>query len=56
VLQNLELTLHEYVRLQSQQVVYVSWNCGLFLLDMSGVGKQAKQTFSKLVSAIRGQR
>jgi len=40
VLKNLELTAHEYVRLQSQQAVNVSWNCSLFLTEMSGVQKE----------------
>lgn len=40
VLQNLELTVQEYVRLQSQQAVNVSCNCSLFLTEMSGVQKE----------------
>lgn len=40
VLQNLELTVHEYVRLQSQQAANISWNCGLFLTEMSRVQKE----------------
>jgi len=41
VLQNLEATVHEYVRLQSLQAV--SWNCSLFLTEMSGVQKESKK-------------
>ena len=40
VLQNLEQTVHEYVRLQSQQAVNISWKCSLFLAEMNGVLKE----------------
>lgn len=50
MLQNLELTVHEYVRLQSQQAVNISWNCSLFLTEMSGVQKEPnKPTVNWLV-------
>jgi hypothetical protein len=49
VLQNLEPIVHEYVRLQSQQAVNISWNCNLFLTEISGVQKEPKPPVNWLV-------